>query len=304
MTPGLDRRTALITGGTGGIGFETATALARAGVHVVVTGRHAERGQRALSQLRERAGDESAELILADALSIRDNLFVAQATARHVGRLDVLINNVGGAGFAERQETSEGLEATLALNFVGPFALTTELLRILPAPPRRIINVVSSAFEMWRRDPFDDLDGRRDYVALRMYGRAKLLSVLFTMALARRLEGRGVSVTAVNPGMAWTPGVAALTPQVIPHWRYIWPLMRWIQRRASAQSAARSVVALATAEVLRSGAYYDGRREKQLPTALRDEAVQDRAWSIGESLVTAAPSHRIGEIRATRSAGG
>jgi NAD(P)-dependent dehydrogenase (short-subunit alcohol dehydrogenase family) len=157
------------------------------------------------------------DVIIADALLVRDNLFVAQEAARRVERIDVLINNVGGAGFAERHETPEGLEATLALNFVGPVALTTELLRILPAPPRRIVNVVSSAFGFWRRDPFEDLEGRSDYVALRAHGHAKLLNLLFTMALARRLADAGASVTAVNPGMAWTPGIAALTPQAIPH---------------------------------------------------------------------------------------
>jgi len=295
MTAGINRPVALVTGGTGGIGFHTAAALARAGMHVVVTGRDAQRGQLAVSQLKAQADHAAVDVIIADALLVRDNLFVAQEAIRRVERIDVLVNNVGGAGFATRQETLEGLEATLALNFVGPLALTTELLRLLPAPPGRIINVVSSAFEMWRRDPFEDLDGRRDYVALHAYGHAKLLNLLFTMALARRLAGTGASVTAVNPGMAWTPGVAGLTPQAIPHWRYVWPVVRWIQRRASAESASRSVVALATTDKApQSGRYYDGRREKPLPPALRDSDIQDRAWTVGESLVSAARVPREG----------
>lgn len=298
MTAALRRPTALITGATGGIGFHTAAALARAGMYVVVTGRDRQRGQRAIAQLKTQAGHTAVELITADSLSVRDNLFIAQEAARRVERLDVLINNVGGAGFAERHVTPEGLEATLALNFVGLVALTTELMRILPTPPRRIINVVSSAFEMWRRDPFEDLEGRRDYVALHAYGHAKLLSLLFTMALARRLEGAGASVTAINPGMAWTPGIAALSPQAVPHWRYIWPVVRWIQRRASAESAARNVVALATVDQAPpSGTYYNGRRHKPLPRALRDAAVQDRAWTVGESLVSAALSRSVSESR-------
>jgi len=150
---------------------------------------------------------------------------------------------------------------------------------------------------MWRRDPFEDLEGRRDYVAIHAYGHAKLLNLLFTLGLARRLTGSGTSVVAVNPGMAWTPGIAAMTPKTVPHWRYVWPIMRWIQRRASAESAAQSVVRLATADTApRSGAYYDGRRERALPAALLDVAVQDRAWSLGESLVcsTAARRRRSG----------
>jgi NAD(P)-dependent dehydrogenase (short-subunit alcohol dehydrogenase family) len=284
MTTSVDRPVALITGATGGIGFHTAAALARAGMHVVVTGRDAERGQRAVSQLNGHAGHRAVDLIVADALLIRENVFVAEDVARRFGRIDLLINNVGGAGFAERLETPEGLEATLALNFAGPFALTTQLLRILPAAPRRIVNVVSSAFAMWRRGPFEDLEGRRDYVALHAYAHAKLLNLLFTLALARRLAG--ASVVAGNPGMAWTPGIAAMTPKTVPHWRYVWPVMRWIQRRASAESAAQSIVRLAIGETApRSGTYYDGRREKRLPSALLDEAIQDRAWAVGESLV-------------------
>jgi len=301
MTPVVDRAVALITGATGGIGFHTAVSLARAGMHVVVTGRDAARGQEAVSQLREQAGHDGVDLILAEALSIRDNLFLAEDVMRRTGHLDVLVNNVGGAAFPERRETPEGLEANLALNFAGPYALTTELLRILPVPPRRIVNVVSSAFQMWRRDPFVDLDGHRDYVALHAHAHAKLLNLLFTLALARRLADAEASVAAVNPGMAWTPGIAALTPDAIPHWRYVWPVVRWIQRRASAASAARSVVRLAAADpVPRSGAYFDGRREKPLPAALHDPAAQDRAWAVGESLVSAAMSREIGEFRGSR----
>src|SRR5262245_23720979 len=189
----------------------------------------------------------------------------------------------------------------MALNFVGPFSLTTELLKIVPTPPGRIVNVVSSAFAMWTRDPFDDLEGCRDYVALHAYGHAKLLNLLFTMALARRLAGASV-VTAVNPGMAWTPGIAALTPEAIPHWRYIWPVVRWIQRRASAESASRSVLVAATADPAPpSGGYYDGWRKKELPAALRETHVQDRAWSVGEALVKAALGPSVNESPATRS---
>lgn len=208
MTTGVHRPVALITGATGGIGFHTAAALARAGMHVIVTGRDVQRGHTACTQLKGHAGHAAVDLIIADALLIRDNVSLAEEVARRAGHVDVLINNVGGAGFAERRETPEGLEATLALNFAGPFALTTRLLRILPRAPQRIVNVVSSAFQMWRRDPFEDLDGRSDYVALHAYGHAKLLNLLVTLALARRLAGSGASVVAVNPGMAWTPGVA------------------------------------------------------------------------------------------------
>jgi NAD(P)-dependent dehydrogenase (short-subunit alcohol dehydrogenase family) len=277
--------TALITGGTAGIGFHTAAALARAGMRIVVTGRDEDRGRRAISELRSRAGHDGVEFVVSDALSVRENVHLADDVLRRKGSIDLLVNNVGGGGFAERRETPEGLEATLALNFVGPFALTTRLLDALSQTgPARIINVVSSAYAMWKRDPLVDLDARDHYVGIDAIAHAKLLNLLFTLALARRLIG--TSVTAVNPGMAWTPGVAALTPQAVPHWRFIWPLVRWVQRRASPESAAWAVVSLATSpHAPVSGLYFDGRKQKQLAARLHDTTLQDRVWALGESLV-------------------
>jgi NAD(P)-dependent dehydrogenase (short-subunit alcohol dehydrogenase family) len=278
---------ALITGGTAGIGFHTAAALSRLGMPVIVTGRDETRGRRAVSELRSQAGHDAVDLIVSDAFSIRENVRLADEVSRRVEGLGVLINNVGGGGFAERRETPEGLEATLALNFVGPFALTNRLWPLLANKgPGRVINIVSSAFEMWKRDPFDDLDARSRYVGIEAYGHAKLLNLLFTLALARRLTGTNVSANAVNPGMAWTPGVAALTPQAVPQWRYVWPVVRWFQRRASAETAARGPVFLAIAlDATVTGRYFEGEKEKPLPKHLLDVGLQDRVWALGESLV-------------------
>ena len=282
----IDRATALVTGGTGGIGFHVAAALARAGSRVIVTGRDPGRGDEAVARLRHAAGHDGISLVLSDASSIRENIRLAGDVAGRFGRLDVLVNNAGRV-FPNRVETSEGLEATLALNFAGPFALTTHLLPLLTKGGRsRIVNVASSAFHMWTRDPFEDLQSREGYVGLQAHARAKLLNLLFTLALARRVSTRGVVVNAINPGMAWTPGVAALTPEAVPQWRWIWPLVRWVQRRASAAKAARGPVLLATTlDASLSGQYFDGTRPKPLPAHVLDAALQERAWNLGESLV-------------------
>ncbi len=124
------------------------------------------------------------------------------------------------------------------------------------------------------------------YVALEVYGRAKLLTLLWTLALARRLEGTSTVANAVNPGMAWTPGTAALTREAVPQWRYIWPVVRWVQRRASPEVAARGPVWLASAAGARgSGRYFDNGKEKRLPRHLLDPGLQDRTWELGDRLV-------------------
>jgi NAD(P)-dependent dehydrogenase (short-subunit alcohol dehydrogenase family) len=123
-------------------------------MQILVTGRSKERGDDAVAAVRRAAGHDAVGLVVADALSVRENIRLADEVARRVPRLDILVNNVGGGSFAERQETPEGLEATLALNFAGPFALTTRLLaRLEGRLPARIINVVSSAYAMWTREP-------------------------------------------------------------------------------------------------------------------------------------------------------
>jgi NAD(P)-dependent dehydrogenase (short-subunit alcohol dehydrogenase family) len=286
-------KTVLITGATAGIGFHTALALASRGARVLVTGRDESRGREAIGELRRRAGHDRVELLLADASSIQETRALAIEVSRRTGRLDVLINNVGRV-FAERRESVEGLEATLALNFVAPYVLTHELLPLLlESGPARIVNVASSAFAMWKRDPLDDIDSRERYVGVEAHGHAKLLMLLWTLGLARRLEGTSTVANAVNPGMAWTPGTAALTLQAVPQWRFIWPMVRWIQRKASADGAARGPVYLAAdADERVSGRYFDGKRERRLPKRLLDAATQDRVWELGMALTSAVRSQR------------
>ncbi len=286
----LEGKVALVTGATAGIGFHTAMALALEGARVLVTARDEVRGREAVSQIRSAAGHDSVELVPADAASVRANIELADHVSARVEELHILVNNAGRV-FPERRETAEGFEATLALNFIGPFTLTTRLLPLLSrTASSRVINVGSSAFAMWKGDPFEDLACRERYVGIDAHARAKLLNLLFTLALARRLDGTGTIAHSVNPGMAWTPGVAALTPAAVPHWRFVWPIVRWFQRRASAETAARAPVFVATSKAAGSpsGRYFDGVKEKGLPPSVRDVAHQERTWNLGEWFVSRA----------------
>lgn len=258
---------ALVTGGTAGIGYHIAAKLRAAGMTLLVTGRDPDRGQ----AIAERLG---AEFLPADHLTVAGNLDLAQRLRQRAVALDVLVNNVGGAAFARYTQTTEGFEAIFALNYLGPVALTQALLPAL-SPDVRVVQVVSSAFSMHRGDPFAE---PVRYTAIGAYARAKQLNLLATLHLAGML-GDGASVNAVNPGMAWTPGVAALTPQAVPAWRFIWPLVRFVQRRASPEKAARGPARLAISPS-GTGRYYDGDgKPKSLPPRLSDPAWQQRAWA-------------------------
>lgn len=285
---------ALVTGATAGIGFYTAQALVTLGARVVVTGRDTARGEAAARQLAGRAWHDQVRFVAADHATVADNQALAEHLGGELDRLDVLVNNVGSAPSGQRRQTPDGYETTLAVNFVGPAALTAGLLPLLrQSAPARVVTVVSSAHTMWKRDPFEDLHAQQRYVGIEAYARAKLLSLLWTLALARRLEGAGVVVNASNPGMAWTPGTQALTPQAVPAWRLVWPLVRWLQRRASAEAAARSSVFLASAEQAAAitGRYFESKAQPKRPSALAlDTGNQERAWELAATLIASAPT--------------
>jgi NAD(P)-dependent dehydrogenase (short-subunit alcohol dehydrogenase family) len=290
----MQGKVALVTGATAGIGFYTARALVTLGARVVVTGRDTARGQAAAQLLAGGDGHDRVRFIVTDHATVAGNRALAQQLAGELDRLDVLVNNVGTSPSGQRRLTADGYEATLAVNFVGPATLTTGLLpQLQHSAPARVITVVSSAHAMWKRDPFADLHAQQRYVGIEAYAHAKLLSLLWTLALARRLDGTGVMVNATNPGMAWTPGTQAITREAVPAWRWVWPLVRLVQRRASPEAAARSPVFLAAAEEAASvnGQYFESKAQPKRPSPLAlDIGNQERAWELAATLIANAPT--------------
>jgi NAD(P)-dependent dehydrogenase (short-subunit alcohol dehydrogenase family) len=195
----------VVTGGNSGIGLETASALAAMGARVLVTARNADRGRTAVAQIAERAEGAQVQLVvfdLADLSSVRRG---AAEILEQAPRLDVLVNNAGLV-LTEREVTVDGFEATFATNHLGPFLLTNLLLdRVRSSAPARIVNVASTAHNSARKGiPFDDLQSERRYRGMRVYGESKLANILFTLELARRLEGTGVTANALHPGTVRT----------------------------------------------------------------------------------------------------
>jgi NAD(P)-dependent dehydrogenase (short-subunit alcohol dehydrogenase family) len=282
--------TILVTGASAGIGFATAAGLAELGHTVFITSRDEERGRSAAKQLSRRTETGDVRFLRADHSSVGGNLELAATLPEQVERLDVLVNNVGGI-FTERWESADGYEGTLAMNFVGPVALTQALQPLLRQSGACCVNVVSSAFARFKADPFADLHSRHGYVGIDAYGRAKLLNVIWTQACAER--EREFTIYLVNPGMAWTPSLERLERRAVPAWRFVWPLVRWVQRRASPDKAARAPIQLATAADIGepSGSYFseEGERES-LPDSATDARSVGRAWALGEELATTAPT--------------
>jgi len=205
----MSGKTAVVTGGNSGIGFETAAALAAMGARVMITARHADRGRAATEAIGQRIAAEgssgSVELCVFDLGDLASVRHGAEEILTRCPRLDVLVNNAGLIQ-SRRSETVDGYEATFAINHLGPFLLTTSLLpRLEECAPSRIVNVASTAHSQARNGlPFDDLGSTTSYAGMRVYGESKLANILFTNELARRLDGTGVTANSLHPGTVRT----------------------------------------------------------------------------------------------------
>jgi len=263
----------LVTGATSGIGLVTARELARRGARVILVARNPARAEVFVAQIRAETGSQEVETLLADLSSQRQVRDLARQFLERHARLDVLINNAGGI-WLKRELTEEGVERTVAVNHLAYFLLTQLLLDTIRASaPARIVNVASAAHCKATLD-FDDLAGERDYSGWKQYCRSKLMNLLFSYELARRLAGTGITVNAVHPGWVAT-GFAGNNGWKGRLWRGVARLFA-----LSPEQGARTVLHLATSlEVAGvTGRYFVRERAVPSSAASLDEAAARRLW--------------------------
>ena len=196
----LKGKTVLVTGATAGIGRETALGVAKLGAHVVIVGRNAEKTRRVVDELKGASGNQQIDFLLADLSLLAEVRKLAEAFLARFGTLHVLINNVGAINL-KREVTKEGHELTFAMNHLGLFLLSELLTPALQkGAPARIINLSSDAHRAGGIN-FDDLESERGYSSFRVYSNSKLMNLLFTRELSRRLADQKITVNAVHPGM-------------------------------------------------------------------------------------------------------
>ena len=200
----MDGKTCLITGGSDGIGYAAARELARLGATVVIAGRNPAKTASAAARIVEDTGNRSVRFMLADLSLQAEVRGLAAQIKEELPSLDVLLNNAG-AVFLSHRRSVDGIEMTFALNHLGPFLLTTLLLDVLRGTPQaRIVNVSSAAHFSARNLRLEDLPLTESSGGYRAYARSKLCNILFTYELARRLEGTGLTVNALHPGLVRT----------------------------------------------------------------------------------------------------
>lgn len=216
----LDGRTAIVTGATSGLGYETAALLAGLGASVCIVGRDEARTERARARLEAAAG-RPVESALADLSLLAAARDFAETYARDHERVDVLVHNAG-ALLHERTETAEGLETTVATHVLAPFLVTGLLLPRLEAAGGRVVLVASGGMYNERLS-VEGLAMPEGYDGVKAYARAKRAQATLAREWGRRLLDRPVTVNAMHPGWANTPGIRDALPRFS---RVLGPLLR------------------------------------------------------------------------------
>jgi NAD(P)-dependent dehydrogenase (short-subunit alcohol dehydrogenase family) len=278
----MSGKTCVVTGANSGIGKETALGLAQMGARVMLVCRNAEKGQAAVDDIRRDSGSAQLDLLIADMSSQASVRTLAEQIRQKCSRLDVLINNAGAA-VRERKPSADGIETTLAANHLGAALLTFLLLDLLKtSAPSRIVNVSSEAQRRAHLDMNDLQFERRKYNAFDAYGQSKLLMNAFTFELARRLEGTGVTVNCLHPGVVATniwgtdlPFVFKLIIAVVK------PFM--LDSKKGAQTSLYLASSPEVAEV--SGKYFIKCKAAESGLLSRDPEVAAKIWQFTQEMI-------------------
>lgn len=271
MSP-LQGKTALVTGATSGIGKATALGLAREGAHLVLLARDERRGQATAREIQQAVPGARVEVLLGDLASQGSVRSAVKTFLDQHDRLHVLVN-CAGVFLPERRETEDGIEATFATNHLGHFLLTNLLLDALKrGAPSRVVNVASRYGNA--KIDFDDLMlKRRKFTVMSSVPPTKLAQVLFTQELAERLQGTGVTVNAVHPGLV---ARTQLLEGVGGVWRFMTNTFG-----GTPEKGADTVVWLSTSPEggAQAGKLWASRKPIATPGQGSDPAVRKRLWA-------------------------
>ena len=268
----------IITGPTSGFGKEIAVQLAMSGAEIVLACRDIQRGKEAANEIVRLTGAKNCVVMHIDTSNRESIHEFARQFRKKYTRLDVLINNAG-INRSQRQLSADGIELTFATNVLGYFLLTLDVLDILRASaPARIVNVASSfASDLDLTDlQFD----HRVYEGRKAYAQSKACNRMLTWALARRLEGSGVTANAMAPGLVVKTGLYRDTSFRV---RLILRIVSLFFGRSVAQGADTAIWLAGSSDVEGiNGKFFDQRQE--VSCMFRNDEAEEKLWSICERL--------------------
>lgn len=258
----------LITGSTDGIGKQTALKLVQMGATVLVHGRNRSKAEAAQDEIQKVSGSSSIFAYWADLTSLQQIKDMARKLHREVAHLDILINNAG-VYMNRRQISEDGYEMTFAVNHLAPFLLTLLVLNLLRKSPAGRIITVSSMIHGSSID-FKDLQLEKNYSGGSAYSLSKLCNILFTYALAERLNDSNITANCLHPGVINTKLLRAA-----------------FSGGAPATEGAKNLVFLATSPQLDhvSGKYFMNGRETKSAGITYDRHIRERLWQESEKMV-------------------
>ena len=259
----MNGKTVLVTGSTDGVGRYVAAKLAAAGATVLIHGRDRDRAKTLADDIR-RAGHGEAVFYQADLSSLSGARQLAGAVLADHKRLDVFISNAGigsRSQGAERQTSADGYELRFAVNYLSGFLLAHLLLPLLKASvPSRIVNVASLG-----QHPidFDDVMLTKGYTGARAYAQSKLAQIMFTIDLARELQGSGVTVNSLHPATYMNTTMVrdgGITPI------------------STVEQGGDAILHLAAGDDVadKTGLFFNGMREAQANPQAYDDAARER----------------------------
>lgn len=291
--PSQHGRTAIVTGGTEGVGFEITRALVNAGGCVIMAARDPEKGARAVSRIGAGTVNGNVQFEVLDLADRSSIIAFAHRIKDQLDTLDVLINNAGIMAPARRRTTVDGFELQFGLNVLGHFLLTGLLLPLLRAGNDSRVVTLSSIASRDGLIDFDDLQSAQRYRPMAAYAQSKLGNLMFALELARRSVGAGWGIAsyAAHPGLART-NLFAAGPGSISSLALIRRVMGPIVFQSAAKGALPTLFA-ATSALAVPGSYYGPRRlgETRGPVGLAkvpgqalETDVSARLWTVAEEL--------------------
>ncbi|XP_068198355.1 retinol dehydrogenase 14b [Antennarius striatus] len=284
--PGTMRgKTVIVTGANCGIGKALAGELLKVQARVIMACRDPRSAEEAAKDIRRQAGPEPGEVIVKqlDLASFRSIRAFCKEIHQEESRIDVLINNAG-VYQCPYTKTEDGFEMQLGVNHLGHFLLTHLLLDLLKtSAPSRIV-VVSSKLYKYGHINFDDLNSENKYDKAFCYSQSKLANLLFTLELARQLEGTGVTVNALTPGIVRTRlGRHVKIPLLA---KPLFLLASFIFFKSPLEGAQTPLYLACSPEVEGvSGKCFANCEEEELMAKATDEEAAKRLWDLSGRMV-------------------
>jgi NAD(P)-dependent dehydrogenase (short-subunit alcohol dehydrogenase family) len=286
----MEDRVCLVTGANSGIGYEIAMGLARRKATVIIICRNREKGEEARATFIAGSNNPRVELFCCDLSSQGQIRELAENLKKSYNNVHVLVNNAGGLNI-RRMVTVDGIEYTFAVNYLAYFLLTNLLLDMLiRSTPSRVVNVTSHAHrdgKIW----FDDLQQEKKYSGFVAYNQSKLAVVLFTYELARRLEGKGVTVNCAHPGIIatniWNKNPGRLGGML----NRLAPLIKWMMHKPAKGAETPLYLAVSPEVEGVTGKYFMNKIATPSSPLSYDTKIAKRLWLVSEQLTGLIQTH-------------